>query len=166
MLGTWATEIEIGSGAMVGEILILRGWPGSGKTYFARKTRPAEHSVLTVSADDFFMQDGWYRFNPRLLGEAHAACFRQFVEAALAPQHVTDILIVDNTNSRLWEIAPYVAVANAFDIPYQIIHVRCPVDVAAARNVHGVPLASIRRMAAQFERPLPYWNAVEIDAEY
>ena len=149
---------------VVGEVLILRGLPGCGKTYFARQAR-AGRSVLVVSADDFFVHGSEYRFNPGLLGDAHADCFRRFVETALATEYAADVLIVDNTNVRLWEISPYVAVANAFEIPYQIIHIRCSVEVAAARNVHSVPASHLKRMVARFERPLPHWNVVEIDAE-
>ena len=105
---------------MVNEVVILRGLPGCGKSYFVRELRRAGREVMVVSADDYFQKNG-YQFDPDALGEAHKACFRRYLEAVTGRKRVADVLVVDNTNIRLWEVSPYVAVANAMDVPYEIV---------------------------------------------
>lgn len=117
---------------------------------------------MVVSADDYFQRNG-YQFDPTKIGEAHKVCFQRYLEAVTGRKRVADVLVVDNTNIRLWELSPYVAVADAVDVPCELIHVRCPVDVAIRRNVHGVPPEKIRRMACDFEPAPPFWVSTTVD---
>jgi tRNA uridine 5-carbamoylmethylation protein Kti12 len=117
---------------------------------------------MVVSADDYFQRNG-YRFDPTELGAAHKACFKRYIEAVMGRKQMADVLIVDNTNIQLWEISPYVAVANAMDVPYEVVHIRCPVDVSIRRNVHHVPAAHIRRMARDFEPVPSFWPSITVE---
>jgi len=54
---------------------------------------------------------------------------------------------VDNTGINVVDIAPYCALALAYGHDLKIITLLCDPEVAAARNVHGVPPASVKRMA-------------------
>lgn len=129
-------------------MVILRGLPGSGKTTWLKKTiTEMPTRPHWVSADDFFVKNGVY-FDPRMIGEAHAQCFREAIghfdesigRANWAP------IIIDNTNTQLFEIAPYVQLANAFMVDCRILTFWCDPIVAHARNTHGVPLATVMRM--------------------
>ncbi len=121
---------------------ILQGVSGSGKSALARRMQRdahEEHCVI-VSADHFFMVDGAYRFDPAKLPEAHAQCLKKFIRMAQGNTGgaLGDIIIVDNTNSTVAEIAPYYAIAEAYGYDTRILRVRCRPDIAAARGIHGV----------------------------
>jgi len=146
----------------VEKIIVLRGISGSGKSTYAKRlmeerANEGKESWM-VSADNYFMRDGEYRFDPSKLKEAHGACLKDYLRVV---QHggKVDLLIVDNTNTQLWEMAPYVAIAEAYKIPYEVIDVVCPVGVALERNVHDVPEHTLRMQEQRFEEPLPWWNS-------
>lgn len=113
--------------------IILSGIPGSGKSTFAGE---ADKSVI-CSADDFFMVEGQYLFDFRKLGEAHGSCLRKFVECLSRGENV---VYVDNTNTTVLELAPYVAVASAYKYQVELVTFLCDPEVGAKRNKHGVPL--------------------------
>ena len=80
--------------------VIMRGLPGSGKSTLAKEIASGSKSFVICSADDFFMKDGEYVFNPKLLWKAHEICIKKF-EANLKKE--TEIVILDNTNTKKWE---------------------------------------------------------------
>ena len=133
----------------------MMGIPGSGKSTWIKANRP---HALVCSADHFFMKDGEYRFEPSKISEAQAMCLRAFTEGA---QDGLYDIVVDNTSTSLVELAPYVALANAYDHEVEIVHVDVAPEVAAARNVHGVPLKTCERMSLNIKATLsvfpPWW---------
>lgn len=125
------------------KIIILRGVSGAGKSTFARQL----HGTV-VSADDYFMRQGRYEFNPRELPAAHAKCMRDFIDLCQGVEEARrNMVIVDNTNTTVMEVAPYVAVGQAYGHDVEIITIEADVERAAARNVHGVPTNAVRQMA-------------------
>jgi tRNA uridine 5-carbamoylmethylation protein Kti12 len=147
------------------KVLILQGIPGSGKSHLAKKYVAQEMAkdglVTVVSADYFFYQLGGgkkYAFDVRRLGEAHGACFREFIKAV--QRGVDSLVIVDNTNTTANEIAPYVLGGESYGYDVEIVRVLCDPEVAAARNLHGVPLATIHKMAQKINAfdPQPWWK--------
>jgi len=133
-------------------VIIMRGLPGSGKSTIAKQL-----GGVIVSADNYFMVDGVYRFDPTKLGEAHVACMSWFL------YHLTmeeSIVVVDNTNIRLMELNPYrlVALSQGYDV--EIHRVICPPDVAHKRGTHGVPFFTIAKMVDNYE-PLPAFMGTE-----
>lgn len=142
---------------------ILRGIPGSGKSTLAKQLF-AEMGLkgcitTTCSADDYFMRDGAYHFNYKLLGNAHNACFRKFVLAVLAPKlyrlkdspnyetrEVDELIVVDNTHTTYREILPYARVCEAFEVPFEVVTIECDPAIAHARGLHGVPLDRVWAM--------------------
>ena len=138
------------------KVWILQGIPGSGKTSHI----PTGSKV--VSADHFFTDEkGDYHFNPRLLGEAHQKCLRDFVDYIKTGAFTAeDTLVVDNTNTTLGEVAPYYAVAEAYGLNPVIIHYDCSPELGAARNLHGVGLDACKSMharIAKFSESMPPW---------
>lgn len=148
----------------MGKVIILSGVSGSGKSSFAKGLERA----YKVSADYFFMVQGEYRFDPAKLADAHAFCFRQFLDAL---QQGVSTLVVDNTNTTVMEISPYVLGAQAFGYSPKVITVAVPesaLEACAARNSHGVSLQGIR---AQWERLQgrqlpPWWEHEAVEARF
>ena len=110
-------------------------------------------------------------FRPKLLALAHGRCLRNFVAVVadtVLPGAEDRVAMVDNTNTTLVEIAPYVALANAYNHDVEI-HVWVPREqwaptsmklwevVLAERNTHGVGREAITRMLANIEHTLGWW---------
>ncbi len=134
-------------------VVILRGIPGSGKTDLAKRLRDG-HSygvecVVIVSADDFFMVNGQYIFDGMKVLDAAADCFVRFVNAFGRPD--TDLIIVDNTNIRFFEVNPYLLLARGRGWKTRVVRLQCNPKVAATRTTHGVPPEVIAQMALDME---------------
>lgn len=143
---------------------IMRGIPGSGKSTKAREMIGDRKSpqALIVSADDYFINigEGVYKFVPALLGEAHASCMKKFLHAVYVEE--SDLVIVDNTNTRVEEIAPYYSVGKALRYDVEIIQVDCEPTIAAARNSHGVPLDKVLQMYDRMNRARLPWKVTKL----
>lgn len=141
------------------KVVILRGVSGSGKSTFVERLRSTTRAVSVVNADRHFMEHGHYRFSPTRLPEVHAACLREYV-ASLAPigaPGLPELLVVDNTNTTLVQVAPYVALAQAYGAEVEIIQFDISPEVAHGRSTHEVPLHTIKRQARQLEDSLANW---------
>ena len=94
------------------KLYILRGIPGSGKSTYGKKIVDSAHdaglSAIKFEADDFFMKDGKYNWNPKLIGMAHKWC-QNSVRKAL---DAYDVVVVANTNLGLADVNTYVKIAN------------------------------------------------------
>lgn len=84
-------------------LIIMRGLPGSGKSTKA-KTLAGEQGLI-YSTDDFFMVNGKYEYDPKMIGEYHNRNFERTQKAMFEGK---PLIIVDNTNIRLWEMKKYV----------------------------------------------------------
>lgn len=123
------------------KVIILRGVPGSGKSTESKKYPDA----YVVSADHYFIgKDGIYRFDMNKIASAHGQCKSRF-EAALSEKK--PVVVVDNTNTTVKELKFYVETARRAGYAVEIVRIDCDPEIAAARNVHGVPKASVLKMA-------------------
>lgn len=147
----------------VKKVFILSGVSGSGKSTYAKQLIEGARSFGIGSADDFFMKNGVYLFDPAKLPEAHNGCFRAFITKV---QMNTDLVVVDNTNTTVAEIAPYVLGATAFGYEAEILtFLPSPKETSieyikkcAARNKHGVSLLRVQaQLEALTSRQLPSW---------
>lgn len=142
------------------QAVILCGIPGSGKSSYVAGLQEMWEDIVVCSADLYFTRSGEYKFDPTLLGEAHGSCLKKYVSALINEQRV----VVDNTNTTLLEMAPYVTLGMAYGYQIQVIRFRVDPEVAAARNIHGVPLNVCRAMAERLdslEIP-PYWKVSSV----
>jgi len=158
----------------MGKVVILSGVSGSGKSTRARKLwndlEPGTYCKV-VSADDFFMVDGEYRFDPKKLSDAHGKCFRDFL-AALQDDYA--LVVVDNTNTTSEEIAPYILGAQAFGWEAEIL-TALPgrmnwVDyylMCEKRNAHGVGFETIKAQHLRIvnRRLPPWWKNTDMPEE-
>jgi len=150
-------------------VIILRGCSGSGKSTHAEAEMHGQYNVSRVSADNAFIQyNGEYKFDVTKLGEAHASCLRGFVDKLTktnsAPEDFT--VVVDNTNTTGTEVAPYAALALAYGHELKIITIVVDPVVAHARNVHEVPLKTVKDQYKRLQNSIgkfpPWWPEVVI----
>lgn len=139
-------------------VILLVGASGSGKStwteQFLKDHPEASHKV--VSADFYFVQaDGTYRFDHTKLGHAHGACERAF-EIALESR--TDIILVDNTNTRARERKTYVKKAKAAGYAVWLKVFKVDAAICAARNLHGVPAETIQKMIDRIDVPEGFYE--------
>jgi predicted kinase len=143
----------------------MSGIPGSGKTTTAKRLFP---NALFCSADDFFWTKDGYSFEQSMLPLAHGECLRKFVKNVVYNDWLEcRCIVVDNTNLSIVELAPYVALASAYGHETTLITVYCSPEVAAARNIHGVPSASIMRMAETLKSRVlpPFWKVDQVSVK-
>lgn len=156
---------------MAKKVVVMSGVSGSGKSSFVKKLlTPDQYKSLVVSADNFFYHDGVYRFEPSMLGEAHGSCFFEYIEALR--NKVDNTIIVDNTNTTVAEIAPYMLAAQAYEWQAEIVTLCCKgvgaLMVCAERNKHGVNLHTIGRQDAALRNRVlsPWWKNTEMAVEF
>jgi predicted kinase len=126
-------------------INIIRGLPGSGKSTYAETL-----GVPVFEADQYFIQpNGEYHFDGANLRKAHEWCQSMVREVMKRGTGVA----VANTFTQEWEVAPYRELAEKYGYTVVIttIHSKLSDEELAARNVHGVPAESIRRMRERWE---------------
>lgn len=163
-------------------MIILSGPSGIGKSTLAEKLAKGAAKAEIHSADLFFVDgNGDYNFDPRKLSQAHGWCFRGVIQALQSYVDGTsevDLIIVDNTNTTIAEISPYVAAAQAFncDVEIRIIEVpkglrepeRQTIRRLGARNIHGVPdnviMSQIYRMEKLEKEIPPWWKVSKVPA--
>ncbi len=153
------------------KVYLMSGVSGGGKSTEAEKIAKYHGGmdyVYIFSADHFFIQpSGDYKFEPRLLPQAHAECLLKFTDIIFLRRNWERAdcraVIVDNTNLTVVEMAPYVALAMACGCEVEIVTVHCDPKVAASRNVHGVPPQAVERMDKTLRhRELPsFWRVTQ-----
>lgn len=137
------------------KVVIVRGISGSGKTTWLKRVYP---EARVCSADHFFVaKDGSYQFDVEKLDEAHNFCLKKFL-GLIANE--TPLVAVDNTNLTRHEVAPYYQLAKAFGYEIELVYIFCPPEVAAVRNVHGVPSEKVRLQYCNYEPGIPRWGEI------
>ena len=93
-------------------------------------------------ADSFFITEGKYKFNPKLIGAAHKQC--QF-EAKYALKRGRST-IVSNTNIKPRDRKPYFEMAKEYG--YKVVYIHLTTDYG---SIHEVPMATVERMKNTYE---------------
>ena len=147
-----------------GTVVLVRGLPGSGKSHLAEALRSTTDAVMRVcSADDYFMEDGVYNFDPTKLPEAHLECQSN----TFAFHSIDEISFTANTFTQRWEMEQYLVFVETFGLDLLVLNLfdgGLSDKELAERNTHGVPEEAITRMRERFEHnwpegdPRPPWE--------
>lgn len=167
-------------------VIVFRGTSGSGKSMLSSLLRatdfhaerriemtPAlayieqlwnsiikkEHVLHYCSADSFFMVNGEYKYDKKMQGAAQQACLREFVSAVArkGPGLAENVIIVDNTNTTIAEVAPYAALANAYAHELQVITILTDPTTSWRRNQHNVPFATVVQQSLRLHASIVDW---------
>ena len=148
-----------------GGVLILAGLPGSGKSKLAKKLEELHTNTRIVSSDRYFMRNGNYEFDPTKLGAAHDRCWNEYLVTFRMSGLFFGgggLLIVDNTNTSPFELAPYVRYATGLRIPALTLFVSRAFELCVRDQIHGVSLKTMQRMSRNLTNTLndfpSYWN--------
>jgi predicted kinase len=145
-------------------IYLMMGIPGGGKSTWIRNNVSSD--AVVCSADHFFEDaNGNYNWRADLLPAAHRACFDKYMKA-LVDNNVKNV-VLDNTNTKRQALKDYVVEANKLGFPVTIVAVNADPAVAAARNIHGVPLPTVQKMHQEIHNTLelgfpPMWNIKQV----
>ena len=131
----------------VGDLILLRGLPGSGKTTLGNvilKSFVADQPDV-LSADDFFVnEEGEYIFDATRLKEAHNDCL---LRCANKMKNEIFRIVVANTFTQEWEMEKYYEIAERYNYRVHSIIVENRHD---GENVHGVPSEKLEQMKNRF----------------
>jgi NEDD4-binding protein 2 len=146
-------------------MFILRGPSGSGKSTEAEKLLEKYPQAVICSTDNYFVKDGKYFFDGAKIKQYHQINKNQVEHLCTLN---TDYIIVDNTNTQMWEYQPYLNLANKYN--YQVIVVEPTNDLwnthkmdmtneelehlaqkLFERNVHGVSKDVILKQLKRWE---------------
>lgn len=127
------------------QLILLRGLPGSGKSTFAKSL-----GGIHIEADQYFMDNGVYKFDASQIKNAHNYCQSQ-TRAWMShngDQISVDKIIVSNTFTQEWEMDAYFEMAEEFD--YQVFSLIVE-NRHDGVNVHDCPEDKIEQMRNRFE---------------
>jgi len=133
-------------------VIIMRGCPGSGKStssqalidYLSETGVMPVSSMSKCSADDYMKnEDGKYKYDHAKIGMVHGRCKEQFM-ASLAERN--NLIIVDNTNIKLFEFKVYVSAARSqgYEVYQWELELRF-------ENIHGVPSDKLEQMQKNYK---------------
>jgi len=134
---------------MKNQLIIVRRPSGSGNSTWVKNNYP---TAKVCSADNFFMRNGEYKFNLQSLSQAHASCMGDVLASLKLGR---PIVVVDNTNIRLWEIENYILAGElaGYDVSiFTTMPTSLTAEELALRNTHGVSVEIIRNHLKNYER--------------
>lgn len=138
-------------------MFVMRGFPGSGKTTLAEILAYLYPGAVICSADHFFLRNGSFHWNPKRWKDAHLACQKRAEEACQSGK----VIIVDNSNIKVWEMQFYLNLANDFSYITVLVEPktswRKELDQLAARTVHDVTSEFIRRKMEEYQVAIPLY---------
>ncbi|GMQ10496.1 hypothetical protein CsSME_00053475 [Camellia sinensis var. sinensis] len=162
-------------------VIILRGLPGSGKSYLAKMLRDLEvengaDAPRIHSMDDYFMVEvekveesdvskssGFVRGKKPIVKKVMEYCFEPEMEEAYRSSmlkafkktlddNIFSFVIVDDRNLRVADFAQYWATAKRSGYEVYLLEATYKDPAGcAARNVHGFTQDDIQKMARQWE---------------
>ncbi|KAJ0988063.1 hypothetical protein J5N97_006419 [Dioscorea zingiberensis] len=175
-------------------VIILRGLPGSGKSYLAKTLRDIEvdhgGSAPRIHAiDDYFMievekfeDNGGSRSSTSVRGKKQNTkkvieyCYEPEMEEAYRSsmlkafkktldEGIFTFIIVDDRNLRVADFAQFWAIAKRSGYEVYLLEATYKDPTGcAARNVHGFTLDDIKKMADQWEEAPPLYLQLDIQS--
>lgn len=124
-------------------LYLIRGIPGSGKSSLARVLLANQVVDDCIEADDYFVNDGVYMFNPYKLKGAHAWC-QDRTRVILGRGYN---LAVSNTSTTEQEVETYRKIAEECNAKFISLVVE---NRHGGENIHNVPEEKIQQMKKRF----------------
>lgn len=133
-------------------MFILRGLPGSGKSFLAYVLEGYfSRDATVISLDKFRVVEGKYVFDaerePEVVRQYHAAVN----DAVLAGD---DPIVLDNTHSREWEFAKAKELAEKHGYTVFVLEVQADFWECVDRGEKPVPLGKMMDMSERWESPI------------
>ena len=156
-------------------LILMRGLPASGKSYRAKELCEDNESII-CSADHFFghtIEEYLAKWSFQDLGIAHNYCREK--AKSLMELHIP-LVIIDNTNTTIKEMLPYVQLAIFYDYEIQVeepnsewwknkilpfiqnknrfrieLDSACEYLFERSKSSHKVPLETIKKMMHRYE---------------
>ncbi|XP_063590101.1 2',3'-cyclic-nucleotide 3'-phosphodiesterase-like isoform X2 [Penaeus indicus] len=139
-------------------MFIMKGLPGSGKSTIVKAIQEVYKDSVVCSADFYFMRSGKYKFRPDKLKDAHQACQNK---ATATASRGMNVIIIDNTNVRNWEMKFYLTLAREYHYVPVIVEPQTPwcrdAHELATRNSHGVDESIIEQKVKGYQEVLPLY---------
>lgn len=132
-----------------GELIILRGLPGAGKSTLAGiLSEGGKYPVFSV--DDFFTnyETGEYTFNFSENHLAYKACLEQ---TEMAMKETISKIFIHNTLTLQWELELFTNLAKKYNYRTHIVTVENHHD---GKNSHAISPEQIQKMAGKFKPKL------------
>lgn len=137
-------------------VILLRGLPGSGKSYLRKQIVEVSPSYDVISADSYWLRpDGKYSWNFKELSNAHYWAHKNYLESLSKDNDdPPSIVLVDNTNITLKDCKFYID--EAIKVGWNIILWQSGTEWAFdaeqcfQKNTHGVPLETIKKMQSNW----------------
>lgn len=138
------------------KLIILRGQSGSGKSTYIKNNFP---NAFVCSADYYHLdQNGKYDWKPENIGKSHTFCKNSCLMGMI---NIMPLIVIDNTNTMLSEMKPYLELAQQHNYEVEIIRLVVSPEVAAKRNVHNVPEEIVRAQHARMAEIPALWGVQE-----
>lgn len=131
----------------VGDLILLRGLPGSGKSTIGDiMLFTGQNNQDVLSADNFFIdRDGNYIFDATRLKEAHNDCQQKCAERM---KMQFSKIVIANTFTQEWEMEKYFEMADRYR--YRV-HSLIVENRHGSQNIHDVPEDKLEQMKNRFE---------------
>jgi predicted kinase len=131
----------------VGDLILLRGLPGSGKSTIGDIILfTGQNNQDVLSADNFFIdRDGNYNFDATRLKEAHNDCQQKCAERM---KMQFSKIVIANTFTQEWEMEKYFEMADRYR--YRV-HSLIVENRHGSQNIHEVPEDKMEQMKNRFE---------------
>ena len=98
------------------------------------------------------------RFNKDRLSDAHEACQQK---AKAACTRGCPVVIIDNTNVKMWEMRNYTNLASEHNYTVVAVEPKTPwrknPEQLAKRNKHGVPVDVLRKKVQSYDEGVPLY---------
>jgi predicted kinase len=119
------------------KLILIRGFPGSGKSTFAKQFK-----CLHLEQDMALMKDGEYKWTQDSISEAVNFCQKMTSKAIELGVDV----VVSNTFTRLWEMDFYLRLAKYYKYEVEVYRM-----MGNYGSIHNVPEKAMEKMRARWQ---------------
>lgn len=150
-------------------MFIMKGPPGSGKSFISQEIQKVYQDTAVCSADHYYIHEGMYKFDKEIAKDAYEYCKQQ---AASAARQNTHVIVIDNRCMQNWEMEFYLKLARAHKYIPVVVEPQTPWAMVlrelAVKHGHSKPGKMIPNKVKSYVPVLPVyygWFLNEVDSE-